>query len=296
LRDIVYVNGRYLPREQAVVNVEDRGYQFADGVYDVVRFHGRRDLRARAHLERLQQSCEALRIFGTPDMEKWLAIIEQLLDECEITEDDENVRILYQQISRGVCPRSHTFPKTPCEPSVVAYFRAAPVYSPELRKTGVGLSTQPDERWNRCNIKAICLLPVILAKQAAVEAGALDALLVRGGVVTEGGSTNAYCVRDGTVWTHPEGPHILPGITRTLVFEAAHRAGVPIHENAVTLEEFRAADEAFISSTTMDIMPATRLDGKPIGKGSVGPVTSRLMEQMGELIAQEIRGPAAVTK
>jgi D-alanine transaminase len=288
LRDIVYVNGRYVPRDEALVSVEDRAYQFGDGVYEVVRFHGRRNVRLRAHLERLERSCQALRIQGAPSVDEWTAVVDQLMDECRLSDEDDHVWSLYQQVSRGVCARNHVFPKTPCQPSSVAYFRPAPQYSHTQREQGVALSSQLDERWERCNIKAVCLLPVVMAKQAAIESGAFEALLVRNGIVTEGGATNAYCVRDGAVWTHPEGNHILSGITRGLILEAAERAGVSLVEKPVTLDQFKAAEEAFISSTTMDIMPATVLDGKPVGDGKVGPITKSLMTAINELIAQEI--------
>jgi D-alanine transaminase len=288
VRDIVFVNGRYVPREEATVSVEDRAYQFGDGVYEVVRFHGRRGLRLRPHLERLLRSSGELRITGGPSVEQWLDIVQRLQDECEIPEDDEKAYTLYQQVSRGVCARNHVFPKTHCEPSLVAYFRHAPEYTPAQRATGIALSSQLDERWERCYIKSVCLLPVVLAKQAAIEAGAFEALLVRDGIVTEGGATNAYCVRNGIVWTHPEGKHILSGVTRAMVLEAAHNAGVTVREEPVTIEQFRNADEAFISSTTMDIMPATKLDGKAIASGQVGPVTQRLMSAMAEIIAHEV--------
>lgn len=289
MREFAYVNGQYLPRENAKVHVEDRGYQFGDGVYEVVRFHGHRGLRLDSHLERLQRSSAALRISGAPSVEEWHTIIDRLVECCELPDDESSVWSLYQQVSRGVSPRNHVFPTTPVAPSAVAYFRPAPRYTPQQRETGMALSSQPDERWERCHIKSVCLLPVVVAKQAAVDSGAFEALLVRDGKVTEGGATNAYCIRSGELWTHPEGPHILSGVTRAIVLQAAERAGVRVHQEAVTLEEFRRAEEAFISSTTMDIMPATRLDGEPIGSGSVGPVTRRLMQAVQEIILAEIR-------
>ncbi len=291
MRDIVFVNGQFLDRADAKVSVEDRGYQFGDGVYEVVRFHGRKGLRLEAHLDRLVRSAEHLRIPSFPSKAEWLDTIHRLVEQCEIPDDESVTNSLYQQVTRGDCPRNHAFPKQPIPAAAVAYFRPAPVYAPEVRAAGVALSSQPDERWERCYIKSICLLPVVLAKQAAVDAGAFEALLVRDGTVTEGGSTNTYCVINGEVHTHPEGGRILSGITRTMVFEAAAAAGVPVIERPVPIEEFRAADEAFLSSTTLDIMPATTLDGNPIGSGNVGPVTSRLMDTMAKIVRDEIRRP-----
>lgn len=289
MKDICFVNGQFVPREQAVVSIEDRGYQFGDGVYEVIRFHGRKGLRVVPHLERLLRSSEALRISGGSTVEQWLAIIEELIEKCDLPTDSDFVTGLYIQVSRGVAPRNHLFPKEKIKPAEVAGFRLAPQHPAEARENGVKLSTQPDERWNRCFIKAIALLPAVLSKQAATEAGAYEALLVRDGVVTEGGATNVFCVRNGAVYTHPEGPYILSGITREVVFEAAKKAGISLYEEPVRYEDFLAADEAFISSTTMDIMPVTKIDDdKIIGDGKVGPVTKALIEAFNEIIAQEI--------
>ncbi|MBX7244972.1 MAG: D-amino acid aminotransferase [Candidatus Sumerlaeaceae bacterium] len=294
---MAYVNGRFLPLADAKTSVEDRAYQFADGVYEVVKFYGRNAVRLEPHLVRLMESSAHLRIAGGPGLDEWKTIIEQLATENELVDDETNEYILYQQVSRGVAPRNHLFPKDAIEPSVVAYFRKAPVYSREQRETGIALSLQPDERWNRCYIKSVCLLPAVMAKQAAADAGCFEALLVRNGIVTEGSATNTYCVREGIVYTHPTGPHILTGVTRTLVFEAAEKAGVEIREEAVTPDQFAAADEAFISSTTMGIMPATRLDGKPVGKsGKPGPVTRQLAQALDAIVASELRGHEVTAK
>jgi D-alanine transaminase len=150
------------------------------------------------------------------------------------------------------------------------------------------LISQPDERWSRCFIKSVALLPAVMAKYAALEQGGFEALLVRDGAVTEGGSTNMFCVRGGTLFTHPCGPFILSGITRQVVLEAAVREGVPVREEAVTIAEFAGAEEAFMSSTTLNILPATRLDHAPIGDGRVGPVTRRLAQAVEEILAAEI--------
>lgn len=286
--DIVYVNGKYLPREEAMVSVEDRGFQFADGVYEVTRFHGRRGLRLGAHLERLEKCCKAMRFAGVHTPGEWRDIIDRLIAECDISDDTAEVNVLYQQVTRGACPRAHLFPKEPIQPTSVAYFRKAPFYGSALREAGVALSVQKDERWDKCYIKTVCLLPAIWAKQEAVNAGAFEALLVRDGNVTEGASTNIYCVINGEVHTHSEGPHILSGITRQLVFEAAERAGIKIVQRPVPVNEFLKADEAFVSSTTLEIMPVTRVDENKIGSGQVGPVTKVLAAAVQALISEDL--------
>ncbi|MCX7625828.1 MAG: D-amino acid aminotransferase [Candidatus Sumerlaeaceae bacterium] len=292
LRQVVYLNGRFVPMADAVVPIEDRGYQFADGVYDVLKFHGRRPVRLTQHLERLTESCAGLHIEGIPSPAQWLEIINDLAERSGLAHEPTETSILYIQVTRGVAPRVHYFPEPQPTPTVLAYFKTAPVYPPELRERGAALISHPDERWGRCHIKSIALLPVVLAKQAAREAGALEALLVRDGVVTEGGASNAFCVRDGVVYTHPDGPRILSGVTRGIVLDAAQRLGIELRQEPVTLEEFRRADEAFLSSTTMNVMPVTRLDGSPIGHGAVGPITQALAQCVDQIIAEETGGKA----
>lgn len=290
MRDIVYLNGQYVEREDAKVSVEDRGYQFADGIYEVTRFHGRRGLRLKDHQERLAKSARYMKIEGAPSPAQWFEIIERLLDECQVPDDENVINCLYQQVTRGTCPRAHLFPKGDITPAAVAYLRAAPAYPATLRETGIALSAQPDERWEKCYIKSIALLPAIWAKQAAVDAGAFEAMQVRNGIVTEGASTNIFCVLDGQIHTHPEGNHILTGVTRQLVLEAADQAGIPVVQRPVPVSEFLKAQEAFISSTTLDVMPVTRVDDTVIGNGQVGPVTRRIMENVNEIIARDLQG------
>lgn len=289
LRVVAYVNGHYVDLDKAVVPVEDRSCQFADGVYEVSRFIGRRPVRLGEHLQRLEESCALLGIKGAPAAEDWRRIIARLLDDSGIPHDDAFETILYQQVSRGAAPRSHLFPPASTPPSCVAYFRIKPAYTAKQRSGGVALISQPDERWNRCNIKSVCLLPSVLAKQAAHDAGGFEALLVRDGIVTEGSSTNAFCVRGGKILTHPDGPRILSGVTRGLAFDAAALAGIEVVLQPVTFQEYIAADEAFLTSTTMNVMPVTSVDGKPIATGAVGPVTSRLAAAVDDLMWRELR-------
>jgi D-alanine transaminase len=282
------LNGRFVSMSEAVVPIEDRGYQFADGVYDVLKFHGRRPVRLAQHLERVAESCTGLYIEGIPSAAEWRQIINELAEHSELGRDPGEESILYLQITRGVAPRLHVPPVPQPPPTVIAYFKPAPNYTSEQRNHGVAMISYPDERWSRCNIKSIALLPVVLAKRAAREAGVFEALLVRDGIVTEGGASNAFCVRDGVVFTHPEGPRILSGVTRGVVLDAARRIGIEVRHEPVTIGDFRAADEAFLSSTTMNVMPVTKLDGMPIGDGKVGPITRRLAEAVEEIIREEL--------
>lgn len=286
--DIVYLNGKFLERDDAKVSVEDRGFQFADGIYEVTRFHGRRGLRLNDHQDRLAKSGQYMKFAGVHSPGEWHDIIQKLVEANKLPDDPHIRHTLYQQVTRGACPRAHLFPKDPIQPTSIAYFRKAPSYAPELRETGIKLSAQPDERWDKCFIKTVCLLPAIWAKQAAVDSGATEALLVRNGVITEGASTNIFCVIDGEVHTHPEGPHILSGVTRQLVFEAAERSGIKIIQRPVPVEDFLTASEAFVSSTTMDIMPVTSVDDKVIGNGQVGEMTSKLMAALADIIREDL--------
>ncbi len=294
MRQVVYLNGRFVPMAEAVVPIEDRGYQFADGVYDVLKFHGRCAVRLTAHLERLTESCAGLRIEGVPPAQEWRSIMAELAERSELGHTFEDTVILYIQVTRGVASRIHYFPEPRPNPTVLAYFKAAPVYPVEWRRDGASVITMPDERWGRCHIKSIALLPVVLAKQAAREAGALEALLVRDGIVTEGGASNAFCVRQGVIFTHPEGPRILSGVTRGIVLDAARRLGIEVREEPVPIEEFRAADEAFLSSTTMNVMPVTRIDSAPVGSGAVGEITRSIAAAVEEIIREEHQAQASL--
>lgn len=288
MNEIVYLNGHYVPKSQAVIPIEDRGFQFADGVYDLAKFCGRRPLRFAEHIGRLIESCARVGICGAPSAGDWRRIAERLVGECALSDDTSVTHILYMQVTRGVAPRNYRLPES-IPPTCLAYFLPAPVYTAEQRENGVQLISYPDERWEHCHVKTIMLLPTVLAKHAAFEAGAFDALLVnRNGIVTEGTSSNAFCVRGDVVHTHPTSGTILPGVTRILVGEAAARAGVQVREVAMTLEEFKAADELFLSSTSMHIMPATVVDGTPVADGRVGPVTRRLAGVLDDMVRKEI--------
>lgn len=267
-----YVNGRYVPHGEAAVHIEDRGYQFADGVYEVVPvIHGKM-IDEDPHLDRLDYSLRELRIAWPVGRASLKLILRELLHRNELRDG-----LLYLQITRGVAPRDHKFPKS-AKPALVVTTKRLKPTAPALVKNGVPVISVPDIRWERCDIKSISLLPNILAKQAAVEAGAFEAWQVDGdGFVTEGTSTNAWIVtKDDVIVTRLANHDILNGITRQAVLRLTNSAGVTFEERAFTLAEAKAAREAFLTSSSGHVLPITRIDGQPIGDGKPGPVTKRL--------------------
>ncbi|MCB2156887.1 aminotransferase class IV [bacterium] len=268
-----------MPLSEGRVSVEDRGFQFADGIYEAIRCYDGVPLMLDEHLQRFENSARAILIEPPGTRDERAENIRSLVRESGFGDC-----LLYGQLTRGASPRKHTFPLAKdCPPTELWYVRELQAHAPEHYRDGVALLSHPDERWARCNIKSLALLPNVLAKERARRAGCFEALLYReDGTVTECGASNAYCVIDGVVRTHPLNNRILPGVTRLLVLQVAREEGVEVVEEAVTLDEFAAAPEAFISSTTMEIMPATRLDGKPIGNGQVGPVTRSLMGKVND--------------
>ncbi len=269
---IAYVNGRYLPIGAPAVQIEDRGYQLADGVYEVCKVVAGQFRDLDRHLDRLERSLAAVRI-PMPMARRALELVMRETWRRNGLPD----AMVYLQVSRGVAPRNHAFPST-VRPSLVVTVRPSRLPSAREMEHGVRVITLPDERWARCEIKSISLLPNVLAKQSAVEAGCREAWLVDGeGHVTEGASSNAYIVdRDGRVVTHPLGPAILGGITRSIILELARAAGIEVVERAFTVEEAMAAREAFLTSTTSLVLPVTEIDGRPVANGRPGTVTTRL--------------------
>lgn len=269
---ICYVNGRYVPHAQAQVHVEDRGYQFADGVYEVCEIRDGRLVDATRHLDRLERSLRELRI-GMPVARSALAIIlKETVRRNRVTDGS-----VYLQVSRGVARRDHPFPATPVRPSLVVTAKSADTRQMEaLAKAGVGVITVPENRWERVDIKTIGLLPNVLAKQAAREAGAREAWFVdRDGFVTEGASSNAWIVLPGgVVVTRAAETGILRGITRTTLLELMQREGYRLEERPFTVEEAYGALEAFITSATSVVTPVTRIDGRPVGNASPGSVAT----------------------
>ena len=271
---VAYVNGRYLPLRDASVNIEDRGYQFADGVYEVCEVRGGRLVDERRHMQRLARSLAELRI-PSPMSPAALGVV------LRETVRRNRVRwgIVYLQITRGVARRDHAFPPAGTVPSLVVTARNLDYAAAEkLAAEGVAVITVPDNRWERVDIKSVSLLPNVLAKQAAREQGAREAWFVdKQGRVTEGSSTNAWIVtRDGALVTRQVDHHILRGITRTVVLDMVAVEGLKLEERAFTIEEAQAAREAFITSASQIVLPVVRIDGKPVGNGAPGLVATAL--------------------
>lgn len=270
--EIAYVNGRFGPLAEAVVSIEDRGYQFADGVYEVVATYGGHPYALEPHLTRLQSNLEALRL--PLDIREY-GLRAKLMEGLERSGFGET--LVYIQVTRGVAPRQHPFPAGPVAPTVVMTFKKLHGRPLALYDRGVEVISTADLRWKRCDIKSIALLPNILAKQAAAQVGAFEALLVdAAGRVTEGASTSAFCVRAGRLCTAPVGRHILPSITRGILLDLARQLGIPIEEGFCTLDQFKAADEVFIAGTTLEAMPVVQIDDAVIGAGSPGPITQQI--------------------
>jgi D-alanine transaminase len=270
---VAYVNGRYLPFAEAKVHVEDRGYQLADGVYEVMAVKGGRLRRADRHMARLDRSLGALRIAWPMSHKALMVVVAELVRRNRIVDG-----MVYLQVTRGVAKREHAFPKAG-RPSLVLTARATRPRTREWR-TGVGVITIPDIRWKRPDIKSISLLPNVLGKQQAVEAGAFEAWMVDGdGFVTEGTSTNAWIVtaKDELV-TRKADTAILHGVTRALLRETAGGAGLKVVERPFTVAEAKGAAEAFLTSTTSAVMPVVTIDGAPVGDGKPGAVTRRLLQ------------------
>ncbi len=272
-----YVNGRYLPHRNAMVHVEDRGYQFADGVYEVCEVRGGRLVDERRHLARLKRSLDELRI----RMPMSFAALGIVLREV-VARNRIGYGIVYLQVTRGVARRDHAFPVPEVPPSVVVTARALNQARNEaLAAKGIAVVSVADNRWGRVDIKTIGLLPNVLARQAALDQGARDAWFVnRDGAVTEGASTNAWIVTAaGTVVTRPADHAILRGITRTVLFDVIKTQGLHLEERAFTLAEAYAAREAFVTAASQIVLPVVRIDGRVIGEGKPGPVATALRRE-----------------
>lgn len=268
----VYLNGRFMPLSEATVSVMDRGFLFGDGVYEVIPAYGGRPLRLAHHLARLDGSLAGVRLANPLSTTDWSGILAKLIEPFPKTQDVS----VYIQITRGTAPkRDHAF-SPGGEPTVFAMATPiAPLPAAWLQE-GVAAITLDDPRWHLCHLKAITLLANVLLRQAAVDAGAVEAILVRNGQVTEGAASNLFVCLEGWLVTPPKSPLLLPGITRDLVLELAERYGIPWREETLSFEQLRSASEVWLTSSTREILPVTRLDGQPVGEGTPGPIWRRL--------------------
>ncbi len=284
---IAYVNGRYLPHAKAAVHVEDRGYQFADGVYEVVAVRGGRLVDEARHLARLERSLGELEI-AMPMSRAALLVVMRETMRRNLVDDG----IVYLQVTRGVARRDHAFPAA-ARPAVVMTARGVAAQAPALTEDGVKVITIPDIRWARCDIKSVSLLPNCLAKEQAKRAGAFEAWQVDGqGFVTEGSSTNAWIVdRDGNVVTRQIDSSILSGITRMALMELAAGEGLTVLERSFTVAEAKAAREAFLTSTTSFVLPVVEIDDAIVANGKPGSFYRKLRELYeGHMAAAVSRG------
>ena len=269
-----YVNGRYVPHAEAAVHVEDRGYQFADGVYEVVTVCGGALVDEAPHLDRLERSLGELRIAMPMSRNALKSITREVLRRNRVTHG-----VVYMQVTRGVARRDHKFPAKARPALVVSAWQTKP-HGAALLNEGAKVVTVPDIRWQRCDIKSVALLPNVLAKQAAVEAGAYEAWQVdTDGLVTEGSSTNAWIVTgERKVVTRAASPAILNGITRLALIRLIEAEGYELEERAFDVEEAKAAREAFITSSSSFVLPVTQIDDTPIGNGHPGMLSGKLRQ------------------
>lgn len=278
----VYLNGKYLDHTEATIPVDDRGFLFADGVYEVIRIYGGRPFLADPHLRRLRAGLASLHIDG--------AVVDGLDEIAERLIRDNGVDgdgIIYIQITRGVAPRRHAFPDPGVPPTVYVLAKPFNQYPAATFENGVTAIAVPDVRWSRCDIKSISLLPNVLANQQAHEAGAFEALFIKDGVLIEGSHSNLFGVLDGTLMTYPACNYILPGITRALVLTMARELDIPVAESAIPWDSIADVEELFLSGTTTEVMPVTTVDSHVIADGRRGPITRRLQQAYRERIEAE---------
>ncbi|MBL6958756.1 MAG: D-amino-acid transaminase [Rhodospirillales bacterium] len=274
---IAYVNGQYVPHDEAVVHIEDRGFQFADGVYEVIAVHQGKLIDEELHMERLERSLGELSIAWPISRRSMPVVMRQVVRRNRVHNG-----LLYLQVTRGVAPRNHAFPDHD-HSSLVMTSRPTASFDKEAIAKGVDVITVPDIRWSRRDIKSISLLPNCLSKQQAVEAGAYEAWFIdNDGLITEGTACNAWIVtKDGELLSRKADSDILNGITRQSLIKLAEKEGVSFTERAFTPDEAKAAKEAFLTSTTSFVKPVVRIDGQSVGNGKAGSLTRRLLDFYG---------------
>lgn len=274
---IVYLNGSFMPVEEACVSVTDRGFLFGDGVYEVIPAYGGRLFRLPHHLQRLQDSLDGIKLSNPLSETEWTRLLETLLQRNRERAGENNDQSVYLQVTRGTArKRDHNFPAE-VQHTVYACSNPIPEPDPAVEREGVSVITLDDIRWAWCNIKAITLLPNVLLRQQAGERGAAEAILIRDGYAIEASSSNIFIVREGMLITPPKSPVMLPGITRDLVLELAEQHGIAYREDNITEEALHSAEEIWITSSTREIVPVTRLDDKSVSDGLPGPVWKAML-------------------
>jgi D-alanine transaminase len=268
--DIAFINGRFLPWQDATVSIDDRGFQFGDAVYEVIRTYRGSPFELGAHLDRLDRSATQLSIPQPYTRKQWTQWIHHGLSLAGYQDAK-----IYIQVTRGVAPRDHHFPSE-SRPTVVMTIRAIHPLSLEMRHTGVTACTREDLRWGRCDIKSVNLLANVLGREEARKAGVFETIFVRDGLVMEGAVSNVMAVQGGAIITAPESPRILSGVTRTVVLRLAREEEIVVDERFMSIDSLYQSDEVFFTGTTIEVLGVVQIDGKLIGSGRPGPVTQTL--------------------
>lgn len=277
MKEVVYLNNRFISRNEAFISPEDRGFNFADGVYEVVKYYGGKPFRYNDHINRLKRSLAEVRI-DFEDFDQLESIFQTLLEQNELANQEAGI---YLQITRGSHQRIHRFPEN-IKPTV--YIWAFPFSSkPDQLKDGVKVITAEDIRWLRCDIKSIALLPNVLYAQKAEENGSAEVIFIRNGTVTEASHSNVIGVKDGIVYTHPDSNLILPGITKKVILEICRENNIKVTEEGIGELELATIDEMMIVGTGSEVTPVVQIDQNPVGHGKPGPVTRFIQEKFFEL-------------
>jgi D-alanine transaminase len=281
-----YLNGDFLPLEEARVPVLDRGFIYGDGIYELIPSFSGLPFRLEQHLDRLSRNLQAVRIPDPYPRERWRRLVTELVEP-------RGDSAVYLQVTRGVAPRDHAFPAN-AVPTVFAMCNSLPPVSPQVLKQGITVTVIDDYRWGRCDIKAIALLANIMMRQQALDAGAQEAILIRNGLVTEAAAANVFAVVDELIWTPPEGPAILPGITRALVLELAAGHCLPVRVAPLPQAVFEGAEEIWLTSSSKDVLPVTRLGNRSVGSGKSGPVWHKMHLLFQQYKAAQLAGAGSV--
>lgn len=282
----VYLNGKFLPIEQAFVPVLDRGLIFGDGIYEVIPVYSRHPFRLGEHLIRLQHSLDAIRLENPHSDKEWANLTREL-----IAQNDPEDQYVYLHVTRGVAKRDHAFPKD-VAPTVFMMSNPLITAPRELCESGVSAVSAVDNRWDRCDIKAISLLPNVLLRQLAIDADATETVMFRNGILTEGSASNIFATEKGVILAPPKDNHMLPGITYDLVLELAATNNIPVQIGKFDQSRIRQADELWLTSSTKEVLAITTLDGKAIGDGKPGPLFRRMHALYQDYKARVMRVPA----